>query len=80
MTRRIILLLLAVAIACAPINYEAITEQWSAMYPSDPPRRDALALCFSENHEFNRSKAEACKACYDKWLQVLRGVADNPAR
>lgn len=69
--RQIILPLLAVAITCAPINYKAITDRWSVVYPSDPARRYALALCSSESQEFNRSKAGARTFCYEKWLPVL---------
>lgn len=44
-----------------PKGLEALYE---AVYPSDPAKREALAMCFAEDHTFNRLSPTAREACY----------------
>jgi hypothetical protein len=43
---------------------EAIINLYEALYPNDPAKRQALDMCFLENHDFNRLDAAQRTACY----------------
>jgi hypothetical protein len=63
---------LVIAAVFAAIEHHAIVAEWTAMYPSDPARKKAIWLCYTENPEFNRLSAAARDACYEKWLPTWR--------
>jgi hypothetical protein len=64
----------------AVIEHDPIVRQWIGMYPSDRHQRTALALCYTEDHQFNRANAAARAACYEKWLPILSYMAQhNPS-
>ena len=44
-------------------------------YPSDLPKRQALALCLQADSDFNRLLAGARAACYGRRLPALAPVA-----
>jgi hypothetical protein len=50
---------------------EALHE---ALYPSDPTKRQALELCFMQDHKFSRLDADAREACYHRMLSALGDI------
>jgi hypothetical protein len=50
--------------AYAGTHSEAIFNIYDALYPSDAAKRQALDMCFLENHAFNRLDASQRDACY----------------
>ena len=64
--------LLVVAVGgYAAINPGAVKAFYQGIYPSDPVKRQALELCFMQNHKFNRLEASEREACYHRMLQPL---------
>ena len=59
-------------------EHDAITGQWTAMYPQDGARQDALQQCYEENQQFNRFSATARANCYQKYLQAPGGTVQAP--
>lgn len=45
------------------------------IYPSDPAKRQALELCFMQDHKFNRLEPDEREACYHRMLQPLGEVS-----
>jgi hypothetical protein len=52
------------------IEHDVVNDEWSAMYPEDAARKEALAHCTQEDGMFNRFSASGRTACYQKYLQV----------
>jgi len=55
---------------------EAIWDYYRELYPSDPARRQALEMCFTQDHKFNRLDSDAREGCYKRTLapvQVTQG-------
>jgi len=48
----------------AAVYPEAIRSFYLDVYPSDPAKRQALELCFLQDHKFNRLDADEREACY----------------
>jgi hypothetical protein len=57
------------------VEHDAIVAKWTAIYPSDPARKEALQRCYIENRQFSRLSDEARNACYEKWLPILSFIA-----
>jgi hypothetical protein len=41
------------------VERDQIIKYWSAAYPSDPAQKNALQLCYVEDHQFNRLSSAA---------------------
>jgi hypothetical protein len=57
----------AVIVAGGSVSPEfagAIRGLYLDAYPSDPAKRQALELCFLQDHRFNRLDADEREACY----------------
>lgn len=52
------------------VDHDMINVQWTAMYPEDAGRQNALTRCAAEDGMFNRFSASGRAACYQKYLQV----------
>jgi len=66
------------------VHEDAINdEELASMEPQDPARQAALPRCFEEDRIFNRFRAAARAACYQKFLRPdptadRRGAAGQP--
>ncbi|HWB48732.1 MAG TPA: hypothetical protein VG651_06455 [Stellaceae bacterium] len=47
------------------------------IYPSDPAKRQALELCFMQDHKFNRLEASERERCYHRMLQPLGEISSS---
>jgi hypothetical protein len=65
------LALLLIVIGIGVTQRDGIVAQWTAVYPSDPAREEALHLCYIENPTFNRLRARQRESCYEKWLPAV---------
>jgi hypothetical protein len=59
----------------AAINPGAVKAFYEDIYPSDPALRQALDICFMEDHKFNRLDASARDACYRHTLSTVGGAS-----
>jgi hypothetical protein len=57
--------------AFAAMNPGVVKAFYHDIYPNDPAKREALDMCFMENHKFNRLDAGERDACYKRMLQPL---------
>jgi len=55
----------------AVMNPGVVKAFYEDIYPDDPAKRQALDLCFMENHKFNRLDAGERDACYKRALLPL---------
>jgi hypothetical protein len=65
----------------APHFAGAIRGLYLDAYPSDPAKRQALELCFLQDHRFNRLDADEREACYRHALvpdEVANGSPVQP--
>jgi len=72
-------LLIAVIVtggASAAVHSTEIRDLYLDLYSTDPAKRQALELCFAQDHEFNRLDAGERENCY---RQVLVRVDTTPA-
>ena len=73
--RRLMLALIVVgAGAFAAMNPGGVKAFYRDIYPDDPAKRQALELCFMQDHKFNRLDAGQRDACYQRMLQPLGEV------
>jgi hypothetical protein len=63
----------------AAINPGMVKAFYEDIYPSDPVMRQALDICFMEDHKFNRLDESARAACYRHTLSTLGGAAASAA-
>jgi hypothetical protein len=47
---------------------------YEALFPGDPVKRQALELCFLQDHKFNRLDPDAREACYSRMLSALGDI------
>ena len=59
------------AAAFAVLHPDAVKAFYEDIYPNDPAKRQALELCFTENHKFNRLDAGERDACYRRTLYAV---------
>jgi hypothetical protein len=59
------------AAAFAITNPGLVKGFYEDLYPSDPAKRQALELCFMQDHKFNRLFADERDACYHRMLSSL---------
>jgi hypothetical protein len=57
--------------AFAVTNLSMVKTFYEALYPNDPAKRQALELCFMQDHKFNRLDSDARQACYHRMLSSL---------
>ena len=78
--RRVVLVLVGVAAGgFAVMHPEAVKAFYQDIYPSDPAKRQALDLCFMQDHKFNRLDAAERETCYRRALVPIGEVAASPA-
>lgn len=70
--RAVVMVALVTAGGVAAMHPEAVKAFYLTIYPDDPARAQALDLCFTENHAFNRLDSGQRDACY---RHVLGSVA-----
>ncbi|HWD57346.1 MAG TPA: hypothetical protein VG308_03645 [Stellaceae bacterium] len=76
--RSVLLLAVAGAGGFVAMNPGVVKAFYEDLYPPDPARRQALDLCFMEDHKFNRLDAAARDDCYRRMLLPLGEVAPTP--
>ena len=74
LSRSAMALAIAGAGGFAALNPGAVKAFYEDIYPRDPAKRQALDLCFVENHKFNRLDAGERDACYRRMLMPLGEV------
>jgi hypothetical protein len=72
-------LVVAGAGAFAVMNPGVVKAFYEDIYPSDPAKRQALELCFMQDHKFNRIEADEREACYRRMLQPLGAISSAGA-
>ena len=78
MIRRVLMALIVLgAGGFAAMNPGVVKAFYHGIYPSDPAKREALDMCFMENHKFNRLDAGERDACYKRMLQPLGEVTTS---
>jgi hypothetical protein len=78
--KRAVTALLVVGVgAFAVMNPGIVKAFYEDIYPSDPARRQALDMCFRDNHKFNRLDAGERAGCYKRMLLPLGEVSTVPA-
>ena len=79
--RRVVLVLIVGGIgAFAWLNPGVVKAFYEDIYPSDPVKRQALDLCFMQDHKFNRLDAGEREACYHRMLQPLGETSPADAK
>lgn len=58
----------------AATNPGVVKAFYHDIYPDDPAKRQALELCFMQDHKFNRLDSADRDACYARMLQPLGEV------
>jgi len=48
----------------AAVHPGAIRSFYNDVYSTDPAKREALEVCFMQDHKFNRLDSDAREACY----------------
>jgi hypothetical protein len=75
MKRMALTLIVIGAGAYAAMNPGVVNAFYHDVYPDDPAKRQALELCFTQDHTFNRLDASARDACYSRMLPQLGEVS-----
>lgn len=75
--RRVAMLLIVAGIGgFAVLHPEVVRAYYQDIYPSDPAKRQALDLCFMQDHKFNRLDSGEREACY---RHILYAVGETSA-
>jgi len=83
--RLFIVAVVASAGGVAAVHPEVIKNFYEDVYPSDAAKRQALDLCFMQDHKFNRLENDEREACYRHTLLAppaeasASAAADAPA-
>ena len=61
-------------------NRGGLFDIYARLYPGDPVKREALDVCFRQDHNFNRLFAAERRACYNQMLPAAatRTSSGNP--
>jgi len=78
-TRGAMLLIVVAAGGFAAANPERVMGFYEDLYPSDPAKRQALELCFLQDHKFNRLEADQREGCYRRVLSSPAEIASTGA-
>jgi hypothetical protein len=74
--RRVLLIVVIVmGVATVAVHSTGIRDLYLNLYPIDPARRQALELCFAQDHEFKRLDAGERENCYRQVLVPLQARA-----
>ena len=77
--RRLVMTLVVVGGgAFAVMNPGVVKAFYEDLYPGDPAKRQALELCFMQDHKFNRLDPSERDACYHRMLQPLGELSPPP--
>jgi hypothetical protein len=66
--RGVVVIAVIAAGGFAAIHPDAVKAFYEDLYPSDPAKRQALELCFMQDHKFNRLDSDEREACYHHML------------
>jgi hypothetical protein len=61
----------------AVLNPGVVRAFYQDIYPNDPAKRQALELCFLQDHMFNRLESSARETCYNRMLQPLGEISTS---
>jgi len=61
----------------AAMNPGVVKAFYRDIYPDDPARRQALELCFMQDHKFNRLDTGEREACYKRMLMLVGAVSSS---
>lgn len=75
MRRALLGLAVITAGGAAAMHPGAVKAFYLGIYPTDPAKAEALNLCFTENHAFNRLDAGEREACYRHILNAANAVS-----
>jgi hypothetical protein len=64
-------LIIAAITGFVAMNPGKVRAFYEELYPSDPAKREALELCFAQNHQFNRLDSNQRATCYRESLYRL---------
>jgi hypothetical protein len=73
--RLLFVAIVAFAGGVASVHPEVIESFYETIYPSDSAKRQALDLCFLQDHKFNRLDADEREACYRRNLTQMASAA-----
>jgi hypothetical protein len=59
------------------LNPGVVRAFYQDIYPSDPAKRQALELCFLQDHKFNRLDPSERDNCYHHMLQPLGEISTS---
>ena len=76
--RSVMVLVVVGAGGFAAMNPGVVKAFYEDLYPSDPAKRQALDLCFMQDHKFNRLDAGERDGCYRRMLMPLGEVSPSP--
>src|SRR5215469_4718969 len=74
--RMVVALVVIGAGVFAAMNPGVVKAFYEDIYPSDPAKRQALELCFMQDHKFNRLDSGERDRCY---RQMLHPVSEHAA-
>jgi hypothetical protein len=59
----------------AVAHFQDVRSLYQGIYPTDPAKREALDLCFTQDHEFNRLDTIQREGCYRRALLPAAAAA-----
>jgi hypothetical protein len=59
---------------------DTVVDLYDSVFPSDPLKREALDLCFRQNHGFNRLVTAERQSCYAAVLPTQQAAAQGGIR
>jgi hypothetical protein len=79
--RAVMVCVAAAAGGFTAMHPEVVKGFYEDLYPNDPAKRQALDLCFMQDHKFNRLDSDEREACYRHMLLAVGEVSSQaPAR
>src|SRR5215469_17880581 len=75
--RMVVALVVIGAGVFAAMNPGVVKAFYEDIYPSDPAKRQALELCFMQDHKFNRLDSGEREACYKRMLMLVGAVSSS---
>jgi len=76
LARRVLLAAILMSVGgFAVMHFQEIRSLYQDIYPTDPAKREALDLCFTQDHEFNRLDTVQRESCYRRALLPAAAAA-----
>jgi len=75
----VVCLIVAGGIGFIAAHPEAARGYYLEIYPTDPAKKQALELCFLQDHKFNRLDADQRENCYKHALVPAQSMASQMA-